>query len=69
MNQFEAVLAAARQAVIDQAVATSQARHEREQAFLEEMEPVLRAEARRRGRNSRKEDWDDGEWHPAAESA
>ncbi|HEY9843300.1 MAG: hypothetical protein ACAI44_27135 [Candidatus Sericytochromatia bacterium] len=62
MNQYEAVLAAARQAVMDQTLATSQARYDREQSFLNEMEPVLRAEARRRGRNSRKEDWLEDEW-------
>ena len=62
MNQFEAVLAAAREAALNLAVTTTQARHERQQVFLEEMEPVLRAEQRRRGRNSRKEDDVEEEW-------
>lgn len=69
MNQYEAVLAAARQAVVDQTLATSRARNDREQAFLQEMEPVLRAEARRRGRNSRKDDWFDEDGWGAPESA
>lgn len=69
MNQYEAVLAAARQAVVDQTVATSQARFEREKAFLDQMEPVLRAESRRRGRNSRKDDWLDDDWGPSMASA
>ncbi len=59
MNQYEAVLAAAREAALSQFVSTAQARKERSQAFEEEMQPVLRAEARRKGRNSRDdEDWE-----------
>lgn len=69
MNQYEAVLAAARQAAINLTVATSQNRYERQQAFAAEMEPVLRAEQRRRGRNSRKDDWFDDDWGPTPESA
>lgn len=66
MNQYEAVLAAARQAVVDLTVETTKARIVREQVFMEEMEPILRAESRRRGRNSRKDDWLDDDWETPA---
>lgn len=58
MNQYEAVLAAAREAALSQFVSTAQSRNERRQAFEEEMQPVLRAEARRKGRNSARDDDD-----------
>lgn len=60
MNQYESVLAAARQAALDHAHATAQARHERRQAFETEMEPVLRAEKRRKGKDD-DDKWDEWE--------
>ena len=57
MNQFEAVIAAARQAAQNHANATSQAQAERRQAFESEMEPILRAERRRKGKET-EDEWD-----------